>query len=144
MNSDRPIEVKEKVLKDSFIRSAPDSDDVTEVKVDLRKDTHDVVHVFIRHVPAGQIVTDKNDSVTLARRLLPESMKYGKEPSTIVANMEQLGFAYAQLLMEVRSAIGHGSTDSLAAYLRKLDADNSGTGSLPGDGHLFLRDRLVR
>lgn len=144
MNSDRPVEIKEKLLKDSFQRLAPNSDDVTEVVVDLRKDTHDVIHVSIRGTPAGQIVTDKNDSVTIARRLLPESMKYGKEPSTIVADMEKLGFAYAQLLMEARSAIGHGSTDSLAAYLRKLDADNSGTRSLPGDGHLFLRDRLVR
>lgn len=132
------LEVKEKLLKDSFQRLAPLSTDITKVLVDLRQDTHDVIKIEIRGMPAGQIVTDKNDSVTLARRLLPESLKYGKEPSTIVRDMEILGTAYGVLLMEVRSAIAHGSVTSLAAYMRKLDADNASGRTLPGDGHLFL------
>lgn len=138
------IEIKEKLLKDSFNRQAPTSSDITLVQVDLRKDTHDVIHVYIRGQPCGQLVTDKNDSVTIARRLLPESMKYGKEPFTIVKNMEQLGIAYGQLLLEVRSAIGHGSTDGLKAYMRKLDAANVGDRNMPGDGHLFVPAGLVR
>lgn len=131
-------------MKDSFNRECPASPDITTVKVDLRRDTHDVIQVFMRGQPCGQLVTDKNDSVTVARRLLPESLKYGKEPSTIVRNMEQLGEAYAQLLMEVRSAIGHGSVTPLALYLRKLDANMDSGARLPGDGHLFVPDRLVR
>lgn len=138
MDSSRPIEIKEKLLKDSFNRLGPPGDDVTHVQVDLRKDTHDVITVFIRGLPAGQLVTDKNDSVTIARRLLPESLKYGKEPSTIVKDMERLAIAYGQLLMEVRSAIGHGSVSPLSAYMRKLDAANISRGSLPGDGHLYV------
>jgi len=114
------------------------------VKVDLRGNVCDVITVTIRGMPAGQIVTDKTDSVTIARRLLPESLKYDKEPSTIVRNMEQLGTAYSILLMEVRSAISHGSVIPLTAFIRKLDATNDMPNQLPGDGHLFVSNREVR
>jgi hypothetical protein len=144
MNPDRPIEIREKLLKDSFNRIAETSDDVTKVLVDLRKDTHDVVHVYIRGTVCGQLVTDKNDSVTIARRLIPESMKYGKEPATIVRNMEQLGQAYGELFMEVRTALSHGSVDSLRAYMKRIDATSVGGGSLPGDGHLFISAGMAR
>lgn len=136
-------DIKEKLLKDSFQRLAPESLDVTKVVVDLRQETHDVVKVEIRGMPAGQIVCDKNDSVTLARRLLPESLKYGKEVSSIVHDMEVLATAYGVLLKEVQYAINGGGTSSLAAYMRKLDADRSSGRTMPGDGHLFLRSGKV-
>lgn len=138
------LDIKEKLLKDSFQRLAPDSDDITSVIVDLRADTHDIIKVIMRQIPCGQLVTDKNDSVTIARRLLPESLKYGKEPSTIVHNMEMLGTAYGVLLTEVRSAIAHGSVTALAAYMRKVDAANHLDRLQPGDGHLFLHPGMAR
>lgn len=104
---------------------APLSDDITQISIDLRSDTHDIINVVIRGSPAGSLVTDKSDSVTIARRLIPESLRYGKEPSTIVRDLEESAIAYHQLMMEVRNAISHGSTDSLSAYMRKIDADNS-------------------
>lgn len=138
------VDITEKLLKDSFTRKGVNSEDITQIVVDLRKDTHDVLQVYVRGTVCGQLVTDKNDSVTIARRLLPESLKYGKEPSTIVKNMEQLGHAYGVLLMEVRAAISHGSVDTLKAYMRKLDADIANLDRMPGDGHLFVSDGLVR
>lgn len=138
------LEITEKLLKDSFARRAPLSQDITLVTIDLRKDTHDVVQAYIRGIPAGQLVTDKTDSVTIARRLIPQSLQYGKEPSTLVKNMEDLGYAYGLLLLEVHSAIAHNSTIGLAAFMRKLDDTHPDRGTLPGDGHLFVAHRKVR
>ena len=136
--------IKERLLKDSFFREAPLSNDITQVKIDLRNDTHDVVTVAIRGMPAGQLVTDKNDSMTIARRLLPETLRFDKEPSTVVRNMEDLAFAYATLLMEAANAVSHGSVAPLSAFLRKLrESGDIGT-HLPGDGHLFVANRKVR
>lgn len=140
----KDLEITEKLLKDSLIRNAPLSADIDKVVIDLRSDTHDIIKVNIRGMPCGQLVTDKNDSVTIARRLLPESLKYGKEPSTLVHNMEMLGTAYMVLETEVRLAINSGSITSLAAYMRKLDADRDSGNSLPGDGHLFLTPGMAR
>lgn len=138
-----PLAIKERLLKDSFFREALLSSDITQVKIDLRSDTHDVVTVAIRGMPAGQIVTDKMDSMTIARRLIPETLRFDKEPSTIVRNMEDLAFAYATLLMEVANAVSHGSVAPLSAFLRK-QRESSLAGQLPGDGHLFVAHRKVR
>lgn len=135
------MEIKEKILKDYFMRSAPMSMDVTTVKVDHRSDTYDVAHVFIRGQPAGQIVLDKDFSVTFARRLIPDSLRYDKEPSSVVQNAEELAHAYGSLLLESRAAVSTGSVQSLASYLRKLDALHS---FMPGDSHVFLPDRMAR
>lgn len=138
------LDITEKLLKDSFARRAPLSPDITLVSVDLRKDTHDIINVYIRGMPVGQLVTDKTDSVTVTRRLLPESLKYGKEPSTLVRNVEELATAYGVLLLEVYSALNHGSVDGLRAFVRKLNEHNHDGSHLPGDGHLYVRDRKVR
>ena len=138
------LAIKERLLKDSFFREAPLSNDITSVKIDLRANTHDVVTVTIRGMPAGQLVTDKFDSMTIARRLLPESLRMDKEPSTLVRNMEELAFAYATLLMEAANAVSHGSVAPLSAFLRKLRESGDVAGQLPGDGHLFVAHRKVR
>lgn len=132
--------ITEKLLKDSFHRKVDMSSEITEVKIDLRSDTHDVLQVYIRGTIAGQLVTDKFDSVTIARRLIPDSLRYDKEPSSITKNAEDLAGVYFNLLMEVRSAIRTGSTDPLRAFMRKLDDDNS---IMPGDSYVFLPDREV-
>lgn len=138
-----PLAIKERLLKDSFFREAPLSTDITSVKIDLRSDTHDVVTVMIRGMAAGQLVTDKTDSMTIARRLLPETLRFDKEPSTVVRNMEDLAFAYATLLMEAANAVSHGSVAPLSAFLRK-QRESVVAGQLPGDGHLFVAHRKVR
>jgi hypothetical protein len=89
-------------------------------------------------------VTDKSDSMTIARRLIPETLRFDKEPSTVVRNMEDLAFAYATLLMEAANAVSHGSVGPLSAFLRKLrESGDIGT-HLPGDGHLFVAHRKIR
>jgi hypothetical protein len=135
------MEIKEKLLKDYFMRSAPMSMDVTTVKIDHRQDGHDILHVFIRGQPAGQLVTDKTDSVTIARRLIPDSLRYDKEPSSITHDAEQLAAAYFALLLEARAAVSTGSLATIASHLKELDANHT---LMPGDSHVLLPDRMAR
>ena len=133
--------IKEKLLKDSFTRTNDLSMDVTSVKVDTRHDSHDILNVSIRGTPAGQIVTDKSDSITIARRLIPDSLRYDKEPSTITKDAETLASAYFELLVEARTAVSTRDVSSLAAFLRKHDANGN---VMPGDSYVFLPDRVSR
>lgn len=132
------MDIQEKLLKDYFMRSAPLSMDVTTVKVDHRHEGHDVLHVFVRGQPAGQLVTDKSDSITIARRLIPDSLRYEMEPSTATETAKQLANAYFELLLEVKAAI---STGSLTHLLGKINAAST---LMPGDSHVFLSDRMAR
>ena len=114
--------IKEKLLKDSFIREAEFSMDVTKVVVDTRSATHDILKVWIRLTPVGQLVTDKTDSVTLARRLIPDSLRLDKEPSTLVADFEKMMEEYFKLLIEARMAVSTHSVNKLAAFLKETNA----------------------
>lgn len=132
--------IKERLLKDTFIREAPLSNDITEVKIDLRAFTHDVLYVKVRGMPVGSIVVDKNDSMIIARRLIPETLKQGNEPIELVYKMGDLANAYFDLLVEIGNA--RSWTDHILILKKHADAISDGT--LPGDGHLFLSDRKVR
>lgn len=83
------IKITERVFKNFVVRTADTSPDVTKVIIDTRSSTHDVVTVEIRGLVAGQLVTNKFDSVTIARRLIPDTLRYGMEPQTFVADAEK-------------------------------------------------------
>jgi len=137
------MNIREKLLKDSFERIAETSMDVTRVVVDSRNATHDVVNIYIRGQVAGRLVTDKTDSITLARRLLPDSLKYDKEPSSLTADLEKLANAYFELLMEARVAVSTKNVGALAEHLRRGD-DRSGLGAIPPELAGGLLDRQAR
>lgn len=135
--------ILERVLKDSFEREAKLSTDVTRVSVDTRLPTHDVVNVYIRGMVAGRIVADKADAVTIARRLIPDSLRFEKEPATITRDVVKLAEAYIELMIEARTAVSTRDVQSLAAFLRKHD---SGTGGAPihPDWAVFVSDWRAR
>jgi hypothetical protein len=117
------MDIKEKLLKDTYQREAPLSMDVTKVIVDTRSPTHDVVKVYVRMMPAGQLVTDKTDSITLARRLIPDTLRYEKEPATLVGDYDQLAAAFLELMIEAGAAVKTGQLTSLSTFLKKAHAE---------------------
>lgn len=137
------MEIKEKLLKDSFERSAPMSMDVTRVVVDTRAATHDILGVYVRLISVGRLVTDKSDSITLARRLIPESLRYDKEPSTLTSDATKLADAYFLLMVEARAAVSTRDVTSLAAFLRKVN-DSHGNSPVPPDCRGLVSDGLLR
>lgn len=136
--------IKEKLLKDSHTRSMDDTGFIDKVVIDTRKDTHDVVTPFVRGMPVGQLVVDKTESVTLSRRLIPESLSVDKEPGELMHSLDTLASAYFELVAEVVTAIAFGNTSNLSAFMRRVEVKKNDPDDLHARVRSIVRDRQVR
>jgi hypothetical protein len=122
-------DVKEKLLKDSHTRTVDDTRFVTKVVIDTRKDTHDLVSVFVRGTPVGQLVMEKAESLPMSRRILPDTLRYDQEPSEVMYDYDIVIGSYIEAVAEIEDAIRTNNTEGLKAFMVKIKGANKRDGN---------------